>query len=59
MYESLHVCISFHYMASMTEDRTSIACKRDTLEQMQSLKRGGQTFDELLNQLMQSFDREV
>jgi len=46
-------------MASMTEDRTSIACKRDTLEQMQSLKRGGQTFDELLNQLMQSFDREV
>jgi len=47
------------YMASMTADQTSIACKRSTLEELRSLKRGGQSYDELLNQLLESADREV
>lgn len=46
-------------MASMTGDRTSIACKRSTLEELRSLKRGGQSYDELLNQLLESVDPEV
>lgn len=47
------------YMESMTADRTSIACERDTLEELRSMKRGGQSYDDLLTQMLESFGREV
>jgi len=46
-------------MESMSPERTSIACKRDTLDQLRSVKRGGQSYDELLKQMLESFNREV
>lgn len=59
MYDNLYVSGCMDYIASMSAERTSIACERDTLEQLRSLKRRGQSYDDLLNQMLESFDREV
>jgi len=59
MYENLCYCNPMDMMESMSPERTSIACKRDTLDQLRSVKRGGQSYDELLKQMLESFNREV
>lgn len=43
----------------MSAERTSIACERDTLEELRAMKRGGQSYDDLLNQMLEAFDHEV
>jgi predicted CopG family antitoxin len=43
----------------MTARTTTIACKRTTLKELKTLKRGGQSYDDLINQMISSFDREA
>lgn len=45
-------------MTTMTAE-TTVPCSKNTLEELRSLKVGGQSYDELLKQMIDSFDREV
>jgi hypothetical protein len=43
-------------MNTMTSTLTSIPCHRATLEELRSLKRGGETYDDLLQLMMNQYD---
>lgn len=43
----------------MAANLTSVPCRPDTLRDLRSLKRGGETYDELLNGLMRQYDPEI
>jgi hypothetical protein len=38
---------------------TSIPCQRPTLEELRSLKRGGENYDELLQAMMKQYDPDT
>ncbi len=42
----------------MTSTLTSIPCQRATLKELRSLKRGGETYDELLQEMIREYDPE-
>jgi len=47
--------ISVHYMS---QSQTTIPCKPGTLEQVRELKRGGESYDALLQQMANQYSPE-
>lgn len=41
---------------TLSKNRTTLACEKSTLRDLQKLKRGGISYDELLQQMIQQYD---